>query len=165
MRLDESPSPIDILVFEIGGRRFALPAPVVREVHRAVAILPLPNAPPLVEGVIDVHGEIVPVLDVRARAGLSAAPVSLTDHLILVSTHERTVAIRADCATELVRVDSADVARLRGVAAPGDERPGVVRLPDGLLLIEDLERFLDADGSRALDLALRAGSDDRSANG
>ena len=58
---------MDILIFKLGDARFGLPAADVRELHRAVAMVALPKAPPIVEGIISVRGRIVPVLDIRAR--------------------------------------------------------------------------------------------------
>jgi purine-binding chemotaxis protein CheW len=57
----------ELLIFEIGASRFGLPSADVREVLRAVTIVPLPGAPPIVEGLINVRGRIVPVLDIRRR--------------------------------------------------------------------------------------------------
>jgi purine-binding chemotaxis protein CheW len=49
---------MDVLVFEVGGVRCALPAPEVREIVRAVTIVPLPKAPPIVEGLINLRGDL-----------------------------------------------------------------------------------------------------------
>src|SRR5215469_5263815 len=73
----------EILVFEGDGRRYGLPAAEVRELARAVTIVPLPRPRALVEGVIDVRGEAVPVLDLRARLGLPAKGVEPSDHLVI----------------------------------------------------------------------------------
>src|SRR5215510_13088590 len=70
---------IETLIFELSGLRFALPMCDVIEVVRAVAIRALPAAPPITLGVIDVRGEIVPVLDVRVRFGLMHKALDLSD--------------------------------------------------------------------------------------
>jgi hypothetical protein len=85
-----------ILVFEIGGRRFGLPAAEVRELLRAVTILPLPLAPDVVEGIINVRGTVVPVLDIRARLRLPAKAAEPSDHLIVVEPGGRPVVLRID---------------------------------------------------------------------
>jgi purine-binding chemotaxis protein CheW len=53
---------MDVLVFQVGGVRYALPAPQVREVVRAVTIVPLPKAPPIIEGLIRSGGSGPPTL-------------------------------------------------------------------------------------------------------
>lgn len=143
---------LDILIFEIGSVRYALPSADVRELHRAVAIVPLPKAPPIVEGLINVHGSVVPVLDVRSRFRLPPKPLSHTDHLIVAWAGERLVALRVDRALDVARLHRGDI-EPAGVGA--DEYvAGVAKLADGLVLIHDLRVFLDAAEAATLDDAI-----------
>ena len=93
---------LSVVVFKVAEQLFALPAADVRELVHAVAIVPLPSAPAVVEGVIDLRGKIVPVLDIRSRFGLPARPVAPSDHLLIASAGEFLVAVRADRAVDLV---------------------------------------------------------------
>src|SRR5262245_8682454 len=159
------PPPLEVLVFEVAGRRYGLAAADVRELVRAVAVVPLPGAPPAVEGVINVRGRVVPVLDVRARLRLPAKPVEPSDHLVIAQAGERLVALRVDRATDLVRLEAADVEEARGLL-PGLESAGwVARLPDDVLLIHDLGAFLSRAESARLDDALPAGGPVREERG
>ena len=145
---------MDVLVFEVGGIRYALPAAEVREIVRAVTIVPLPTAPAMVEGLINVRGEVVPVLDVRSPFRLPAKPLTHTDHLVLAWAGPRLVAVRADRALDLIRVQpgSIDDARMGGPGA--DCVAGVATVSDGLVLIHDLRAFLDDAEAAALDNAM-----------
>jgi purine-binding chemotaxis protein CheW len=67
-----------------------------------VAVAPLPRAPPIVEGVINVRGTLVPVLDIRLRFGMSPHPPTLDQHLIIATSGAHVVALRVDRALELV---------------------------------------------------------------
>lgn len=146
-------SKVHLLRFEVGEHRYALDSAAVHELVRAVSFQPLPQAPAIVEGVIDVRGVIVPVLDIRTRFRLPCKPLSHTDHLIVAWAGQRRVALRADRVVDLVRVD-----RERIVAAtliPEARRlMGVVSLADGLLLIHDLEQFLDAAEAEEIERAV-----------
>ena len=142
----ESPSesaPLEILAFEVGGRAYALPAARVRELIRVVAIVPLPSASPAIEGVINVRGEIVPVLDIRSRFGLPAKSPALTDQLILVSVGTQVVAIRVDRATGLLRVGPDECEDLRRIIPGVVDVSGIAKLADGLVMIQDLRAFLN----------------------
>jgi purine-binding chemotaxis protein CheW len=143
----------EILVFLLAGHRYALWGDDVRELLRAVAVVPLPAAPRIVEGVINLRGRVVPVLDIRRRFGLPGKPLEPSDHLIVAAAGARLVAIRADRALDLAVIDRADVSagELRT-----DHVAGVARLADGLAVIHDLATFLDADEGAALDHALSA---------
>lgn len=121
---------------------------------RAVSIAPLPKAPPIIEGVINVRGSVVPVLDIRQRFGLPPSPVAPSHHLVLAQTARRPIAIRVDQATGLVSVPEHEI-HSASESAPGAELvAGIARLPDGILVIHDLDRFLsleeEADTATAL---------------
>jgi purine-binding chemotaxis protein CheW len=128
----------EILVFEIAGRRYGLPATEVRELVRAVAIVPLPMAPPGVEGVVNLRGRVVPVIDLRARLGLASRPVAPSDHMIVVSLGQRLAALRVDRALDLVRLDGETRAREESAGMP------VAQLADGLAPLLEVRTLLAA---------------------
>src|SRR5687768_5708463 len=93
-----------LLTFHLGLDRFAVPAVDVREVVRSVAITPLPAAPGVIEGAIDVRGEIVPVFDLRQRLGISARTPASDEQLIIASAGARRIAFRVDQADDLIEI-------------------------------------------------------------
>lgn len=130
----------------------------MRRVVHAVAIAPLPRAPAIVEGVINLRGTFVPVLDIRARFRLPGKPLAVTDHFIVAEVGERTVAIRADAAVGLFAVDPDAVTDAALVAPNLEMIAGVAKLPDGLALIHDLRAFLSEAEAMALDDAIGEGA-------
>src|SRR5262249_2656363 len=121
---------------------------------RAVAITPLPKAPAVVEGVINVRGALVPVLDIRGRFRLPPKPLEPADHLIVARVGERPVALRVDRALELVRLEASAAERAE-TPVPGVEYVAqIARLPGGLVLIHDLNTFLSQAESFRLGEAL-----------
>ncbi len=148
----------DLLLFEVAGVRYALPSRDVRELVRAVTIVPLPKAPPIVEGVINVRGAIVPVLDLRSRFRLPMKPLVHSDHLILAWAGPRLVAIRADRVLGLSQLAPGACAAAQAIAPSAEYVVGVAKLGDGLALIHDLATFLAAAESAAIEDALGARS-------
>jgi purine-binding chemotaxis protein CheW len=147
------PGAQDILAFEVGGRVFALPASRVVGLVRAVAIDPVPGAPPIIEGLINVHGQIIAVLDIRVRFGLPPRPVSTTDHLILASAGTRTVALRVDRVVELMRLKDDQIEEIDGVLPGLRDLSAVASLPEGLLMIQDVRALLaEAESTGSLDV-------------
>jgi purine-binding chemotaxis protein CheW len=146
-------APAGVLVVEVGGHRCGLPVEVVVELHRMVASVPLPEAPAVVDGVIDVHGTVVAVLDPRTRFGLSRRPASPSDHLVLVRVEGRTVALRVDRVLDLVTLPVGAVVAALGLP-PDPHLRGAARLDGGLLLIHDVGAFLSDDEAACLDDAL-----------
>jgi purine-binding chemotaxis protein CheW len=146
----------EILVFELDGRRYGLPASEVRELLRAVSIDPLPLSGPAIEGVVNLRGRVIPVLNLRARLGLPARAVVPSDHMIVAQSGGRLLALRVDRALDLVQLD--DEAAL----AEGTEGARVARLADGLAPLLDLRTVLAGEGlpetlGAALNIAAGAG--------
>jgi purine-binding chemotaxis protein CheW len=144
---------VQLLVFELAGARFALELACLREVVRAVFITPLPGAPPAVEGVISVRGEVVPIYDLRLRFGLPPRPLHPDDAIVMAWTGERRVGIRCDAIEWLHTVPRSAVGAAPAftAGAAGRRISGVARLQDGLALIHDLKGFLEE--TEAADLA------------
>lgn len=105
----ETAGDLDVLIVEIAGRRFGLPAAAIRELLRAAAIVPLAEAPG-VEGALNLHGAVVPVIDVRGRLHLPPKPLEPSDQFVVVAIDSRLAVLRVDETLELVRLGAADLA-------------------------------------------------------
>lgn len=143
---------VTLLVFELAGHRYGLPASVVCEVCPAATLVPLPQGPSAIEGVLDVRGALVPVFDLRARLAVPARPIQPDEHLIIARASERRVAMRVDRALEVAHVPA------HAVETPDGELPfvrGAARLAQGLIVIYDLDAFLSRAESAQLTSALR----------
>jgi len=95
----------EILIFTMDDHRYGLSTACVQELVRAVRLVPVPHPLDGIEGVIDLHGQIVPVIDLRRSLGLKAKAPHPTEHLIIVQTEARLVAIRAVRATEVRQIE------------------------------------------------------------
>lgn len=142
---------VSIVAFHVGDARFGVLSADVREVVRAVALTRLADAPAIIEGIFDLRGEIVPVLDLRKRFQFPAKPLSPDEHFLVVAAGDRTRAFRADRVVEIV-----DVPEALDATPASDRVAGVARTGDGLAIILDLEAFLDEAESASLDAALDA---------
>src|SRR5690242_12083986 len=87
---------IQLVVFRLEAQRYALPLGVVERITRAVEVTPLPEAPDVVLGVIDVGGTVLPVLNIRRRFGLPEREIGLSDQFIISRTTERRVVLVVD---------------------------------------------------------------------
>ena len=143
-----------VVVFQVEARRFGLPLAVVERVVRAVELTDLPNAPDIVLGVINVQGRIIPVVDLRRRLRLPPRANILADQLLIARTEARPLALMVDGVATVAEYDPTDFTEAAAVAPGLDYLAGLVRLPDGILLVHDLEQFLSLQEARALDEAL-----------
>jgi len=141
--------------FTLDGRRFALSLASVEQVVRAVAVTPLPNAPAVITGVIDLHGRVVPVADVRRRFGLPARAIEADDHFLVARTPRRELALWVDAVFGIVPCAAGDVVHTQALVPGLEHVSGIAQTPDGLVLIHDLDRFLALDEELSLQGALQ----------
>lgn len=147
---------ISLLTFALDAWRCALDVEHVREVVRAALPAHLPKAPRIVDGVLDVRGRLVPLLDVRGRFGLPSRPLDPSQHIVIAAIEGRTIGFAVDQVSDIVRVPSERIAAADAVVIGVEHVAGIARLPDGLVVIYDLRAFLSADEAVGLDGALRA---------
>jgi purine-binding chemotaxis protein CheW len=145
---------LQLVVFDIEGQRYALPLNDVERVLPMVAVSPLPQAPAVVLGVINLHGQVIPVLDLRRRFGLPLRDYGLTARLLVVRTSRRILALPVDEVLGVLDVAGAAVTPV-DVVLPGiGHVAGIVALADGLLFIHDVEACLSLDEEQRLTTAL-----------
>jgi purine-binding chemotaxis protein CheW len=142
------------VVFRLDEERYAVPLTVVERIVRAVEVTPLPKAPAIVLGVIDVEGRVLPVLNIRRRFDLPDKEISLTDQFLIAQTAQRTVVLVIDRAQGVIERPSAEIVGPARIVPGLEQIQGVIKLDDGLALIHDLEKFLSLDEARSLDEAM-----------
>lgn len=143
-----------LLVFRLGEQCYALPLARVERIVRAVEVTPLPGAPPLVLGVIDVGGSLLPVFNLRRRFLLPEREVHPGDQFLIASTALRRIALVIDGAWGVVAFQEPEITGSTHILPGLELIQGVVRLGDGLVLIHDLEQFLSLEDALALGVAL-----------
>src|SRR5689334_11343 len=118
----------ELVAFRVARQRWALPLAAVERVVAMVAVSPLPHSPSGVSGAINVHGEIVPVLDLGARFGFATREHDPGARLVLARTRRRAVAIGVD---EVLGVLATDLpAWTAALSLHAGAVAGVAALPD-----------------------------------
>lgn len=143
-----------LVVFLLDERRHALALHSVERVLPMVAVSPLPEAPPVALGVINVHGAVVPVFDVRARFALPPREYGLDARLLLVRTARRRLALAADQVLGVAEITTEGSTHADAVVPGSRGLAGIVALPDGLVFIHDLDALLSVDEEHQLTRAL-----------
>lgn len=149
----------ELLVLDFDDLRIGLPLSGVERVIRAVYVTPLPGAPAVVSGVMNVHGRLVPVFNMRRRFRLPQREMALTDRLVIAHAGQRAVALTADSVSGVIRHAAPDRVDAETLLPGLEYVKGVVKLDDGLILIHDLARFLSLDEADALDRAMAEAAD------
>ena len=84
------------LVFQLEDHAFAIPVSAVRQIIRAVEVTSVPNGPPFLVGVINLHGNMIPVFDIRKQLDLPPNPIRVSDRIIVLEVAARPVCFISD---------------------------------------------------------------------
>ena len=149
-----------VVVFSLDDCQYALPLGSVQRCLRVVGIAPVPDAPAIMLGIVNLGGTVTPVIDVRSRFDHPAREVRLTDHLIVATATERTVALLVDAIEGVMDILPESYVPADEIMPQVDCIEGIIKLEDGMVLIHDLERLLSPTEKNAVDRAVSAASDE-----
>lgn len=147
-------NPNQFVVFTLGDQRYGLVLSAVDSVVRAVDITPLPQAPDIVLGVVNVRGRVIPVINLRRRFRLPEREMVLTDQLVVAHTTRRPVALVADAVRDVLEYSEGSLVEAQSILADAEYIEGIVKLDDGLILIHNLDTFLSLEEETFLDQAM-----------
>ena len=142
------------LVFTLEEQRYALYLSAVERIVRMVEITPLPKAPEIVFGVINVQGQVVPVVNVRKRFRLPEREIDLSDQLIIAHSSRRTVALVADAVSGVVERSEKEIITPEKILPGIAYVEGVIKFEDGMILIHDLDKFFSLEEEAMVDNAM-----------
>ncbi|MBI2471900.1 MAG: purine-binding chemotaxis protein CheW [Planctomycetes bacterium] len=143
------------VAFALDDRRFALPLSQVERIVNVVEITPLPKAPEIVTGVVNIQGRIIPVVDIRKRFRLPKKEINLNDKLILSQTSKRSVGIKVDSVVGVIECPEQEVIVPEKILPGIGYVEGVIKLEDGLTLIHNIDSFLSLEEEKTLDDAMK----------
>jgi len=151
------------VLFTVADTTYALSSEDVRHMEMIEQITPVPNAAHYLEGVVLSRGQIVPVVNLRARFGFEKAPLDPSTRLLIVRSGERWVGLVVDSAREFVTIPRASIEppsnALTGLST--DYLEGIANVGGRLVLVLDVANVLDA--SLASSVAARASAESTAA--
>ncbi len=143
-------SETQIVVCELGSQRYGIDISAVREIIRFQPITAVPRAPAFVEGIINLRGRIVPVVDLASRFGLPDRPATKASRIVVSETSGTRVSLIVDGVTEVLDVSSDAMEATPDVAVGNDSAylRGIAKLDDCLVALLDVDRLF-GEGERA----------------
>ncbi len=97
------------VVFKVGEAEYAIASTDVLQMEAFTSATPVPGTAPFIAGVMPIRGKVVPVVDLRLRFGLPAAPRTLDSRVVVGQLGDRTVALLTDSAREVLRIPAGEV--------------------------------------------------------
>jgi purine-binding chemotaxis protein CheW len=144
-----------LVVFQLGAELYGVDIARVHEIIRLQSVTRVPGASSFVEGVINLRGKVIPVVDLRRRFGLTMADHTRASRIVVVEIGDQVVGIIVDGVSEVLRVPMSTLEPPSPVVAGIDSEylHGIAKLPDRLVILLDLDRVLAREERRALETA------------
>jgi purine-binding chemotaxis protein CheW len=143
---------LQLVSFNIGEEEFGVDILKVQEINRMLDVTRVPNAPEFVDGVINLRGKVIPIINLRRRFGMHRIEHDKNTRIIVVELTENVVGFVVDAVQEVLRIP-------RSVTEPPPSLAGRVKaeyitavgkLEDRLLILLDLEKILTVDEHEAV---------------
>ena len=143
---------MQLVTFSIGEEEFGVDILKVQEIIRMMEITKVPRAPDFVEGVINLRGKVIPILDLRKRFGLVTRDHDKHTRIIVIEISNMIVGFVVDSVSEVLRIPSNTVEPPPPVVSGLESEyiSGVGKLADRLLILLDLDRLLSREEQGAL---------------
>jgi purine-binding chemotaxis protein CheW len=143
----EPGAPEPFILFELAGATYGLRSRDIQQLEMIAAITPVPNAPEFVDGVVSVRGQVIPVVNLRARFGFPRAPIGLRTRLVVVRSGGRTVGLLVDAAREFASIRADEILPPpEGIGeVSGRYLEGMVHQGERLVLVLDVTDLIDPE--------------------
>lgn len=149
---DNSGPPLQLVTFEVANEEFAVDILAVREINRMMELTRVPQSAPDVEGVINLRGRIIPVIDLRRRFGMPPGERTDRSRIVVVEISGRVLGFIVDGVHEVLRISRQIVEPAPAMVCSIDTEfiEGVAKLEDRLIILLDLgELFGDREAREA----------------
>jgi len=148
---------LQLVTFEVANEEFAVDILLVHEINRMMDLTRVPQSPPEVEGVINLRGKIIPVVDLRRRFGFGPAERDEQSRIIVVEVRDRVIGFMVDRVHEVLRINSGIIDPPPSMISSIDSDfiKGVGKLEDRLIILLEIERLF---GAECLEVAENAAS-------
>lgn len=137
-----------LVIFELSGGIYGLDIQSVREINRLIDITPIPKAPDFVEGIINLRGTIIPVVDLAMRFGLESTAQSKDTRIVVIESDGHTLGMKVDEVSEVLRIKTDEIDAAINMTTTGidaDFVEGVGKVDDRLILILNPDKLFTAE--------------------
>ncbi|GFK95813.1 Chemotaxis protein CheW [Fundidesulfovibrio magnetotacticus] len=143
---------LQLVTFTISNEEFGIDILKVQEIIRTMEITKVPRAPDFVEGVINLRGKVIPIIDLRKRFSMESRKHDKQTRIVVVDLNAMIVGFVVDGVSEVLRIQSNTVEPPPAVVSGVDSEyiSGVGKLDDRLLILIDLDKLLTFEEQQSL---------------
>ena len=144
---------VQVVSFRLGSEEYGVDIAQVQEIIRMVEITHVPRAPRFMEGVINLRGQLIPIIDLRTRFGMSRIAATKSTRIVVTEIGTKRVGIVVDSVSEVLNIPIENVEdapeMIAGVGT--DYIQGVGKLNDRLIIMLDLTMVISGEEKQQLD--------------
>jgi purine-binding chemotaxis protein CheW len=146
---------IQVVSFKLGSEEYGVDIAQVQEINRMVAVTHVPRAPQFMEGVINLRGQLIPIIDLRARFGMPRAEHTKNTRIVVTEIATKRVGMVVDSVSEVLRLDVGQIEPAPEMITGVDTEyiRGVGKIEDRLIILLDLAKIITGSEKRELDSA------------
>ena len=130
-----------LVVFSLLGKEYALDIKNVIQVVRVREVVSIPGAPDFVEGVIALHGKVIPLVNLRKKLSLGNPLIEKFSRFIILKVNTHNIGIIVDSVTEVINFDSANIVVPDEIFKEAVYLVGVIKLAKRIILFIDAEKL------------------------
>jgi purine-binding chemotaxis protein CheW len=149
---------LQLVTFTLGTEEYAVNILKVQEINRMTEIAKVPNAPTYVEGVINLRGRVIPVVNLRERFGMSEKESDAQSRIMIMDIQGLTIGLVVDSVSEVLRIpaNTVDATPAMATAMSTDFITGIAKLEDRLIILLDLDKLIERIEGSAMVAAAKA---------
>jgi len=133
-----------LVIFQVANEVFGVDISTVQEIIRIQAITKIPKAPEFVEGVINLRGKVIPVIDLRERFGFEKTEETKSTRIVVVEVEEDTIGMIVDAVAEVLRIPASSIEPPSSIVESIDSEylRGIGKVDERLIILLDLGKVL-----------------------
>lgn len=137
-------SEFQLVVFRLDNEEFGVPITQVKEINRLTAATRIPRSPSFIEGIINLRGQIIPIVDLKKRFELPLTEYTGDARIIVIQVQDNTFGVQVDSVSEVLRINSSNIEAAPDIVCSIDAKyiTGVAKVNDRLLIMLDLNSLL-----------------------
>ncbi len=153
-KIQDEPGEIQVVSFLLGEEEFGADILMIQEIMRMAPITRVPNAPHFVEGVINLRGKVIPIVDLRKRLNVSGTREERKSRIMVVDVEGKITGFIVDSVSQVLRIPRTTIDPAPSIVVAGIESEyitGVSKLDNRLLILLDFAKILTKREQQELD--------------
>jgi purine-binding chemotaxis protein CheW len=140
-----------VVLFDLGGETYGLDIATVHEIIRMQPVTKVPKAPAYVEGVINLRGKVIAVIDLGKKFGIDKTDRDKNNRIVVVNIQNTTLGVIVDAVTEVLRIPASSIEPATDIVSFGylDYLQGIAKLDEKMVILLSLDKLLTQDKTLA----------------